>query len=639
MTDATIPFALGSIKALLLLAVASAAALALHRRSARLRAVVWSIALAGCLAIPLVAPLLPTWSVPVPASLARLTASDDPAQRPLPINMPAVVSQHQSTFVNTSNIDLIRSAPPKRSFPWQTWALAIWALGAAVLIARLGLGLRRVSAAVRQAQTVTDPRWLRHLDRALARLSCRRNVRLLVSDRVEIPATVGVFRPTILLPVRAATWLDDRRQAVLLHELVHVVRFDWPARMIARLTRAAYWFNPLAWWAVRRLDLEQELACDEEVLALGTGASDYACHLLGIARHALPTPAPAIPALGMARTTHLEERIMTILKKTTHRRVRMAVIIPAAIFMAAMVPALASVYPGDPAPRPASSELKEILAEMEAAEKEIEPHLERIEAIEIQMEPKIEMLENIEVKIDDEKIAEIEARMQPYLDRLEAIEIDMKPYEQQIEALEEKFRTMELHIEDGKLEDIQRQIHEQMKAHLGQIESIQYDMQPFVEQMEKIHEEMSEFYGQMAEVHIDMEPIHAQIEKIHIDLEPFHEQMEQLHIELEPFHKEMERLGERLEHAIQGEVISYLRSELGAVTSPGAPFDEAAARIVDDSHLNVHDDTLKIDGDQDEIREILTDLLLPHRIGTQEVFDRAIENAAIGLSPMVIRVD
>ena len=101
----------------------------------------------------------------------------------------------------------------------------------------------------------------------------------------------------------------------------------------------------------------------------------------------------------------------------------------------------------------------------------------------------------------------------------------------------------------------------------------------------------------------------------------------------------MELLGDRLEKAIQGEVVSYLRSELGAVTSPGAPFDEAAARIVDDSHINVHDDTLKIKGDQDEIREILTDLLLPHRIGTQEVFDQAIDNAATGLSPMVIQVD
>ena len=185
-------------------------------------------------------------------------------------------------------------------------------------------------------------------------------------------------------------------RAVLLHEVIHVARFDWPVRTIARIARAAYWFNPLIWWAVRRLDLEQELACDEEVLALGTGASDYACHLLGVARHAVPTPSPAIPALGMARRTHLEERIMSILKRTTHRRVGMAVLIPAAVLMAAMVPALAAVAPGQSEPRPASPELKQLMTEIQEVEVRLEPHLAKMEDFEIEMQPKIEFLEQID---------------------------------------------------------------------------------------------------------------------------------------------------------------------------------------------------------------------------------------------------
>jgi predicted nucleic acid-binding Zn-ribbon protein len=426
---------------------------------------------------------------------------------------------------------------------------------------------------------------------------------------------------------------------VLLHELIHVARLDWPARLIARVARAVYWFNPLAWWAVRRLDLEQELACDEEVLALGTGASDYACHLLGIARHALPTPAPAIPALGMARTTHLEERIMTILKRTTHRRVGLAVIIPAAILMAAMVPALASVYPGDPAPRQASSELKEILAEMEEAEKKIEPHLAKIEAFEMEFENEFEAIADIEVTIDDARIAEIEARMEPYLERLEAIEINMEPYHEKLEEFEKAMEEMEFHIEDGTIDEIHHQIQEQMSVHMELMENIHIDMEPYHEQLEAIHKEMEPLYEELAEVHVDMEPIHAQIEDLHIKMEPFHEHMEELHVVLEPFEEEMEILGERLEKALQSEVAGYLRSELGAVTSPGAPFDEAAARIVDDAHINVDDDMLKFRGDEREIAEILNDLFLPHRVGTQDNFDFAVQSAATGLSPMVIQVD
>ena len=46
--------------------------------------------------------------------------------------------------------------------------------------------------------------------------------------------------------------------------------------LAARAACALYWFNPLLWWAVRRLEVESELACDDRVLAAGVRRSDYA---------------------------------------------------------------------------------------------------------------------------------------------------------------------------------------------------------------------------------------------------------------------------------------------------------------------------------------------------------------------------
>ena len=636
--DTLLPLILDSIKALVLLSLATGITLTLKHRAARVRAVVWGTAIAGCLVIPLVAPLLPMWTFPVPEALGRFTAPTE-SEVTVGVTLESTQIDPTTTVVHIPEFAVARSTVRAINIDWTLVVGGIWILGAVALFTRFGIGSWRVHQALRDAHPVDDTYWLGLFDGALQQARCRRKVQLVWSEAVEVPATVGVLRPTVVLPPQATTWPYDRRRAVLLHEAIHVARLDWPVRTIARVARAIYWFNPLIWWAVRRLDLEQELACDEEVLALGTGASDYACHLLGVARHALPTPSPAIPVLGMARRTHLEERIMTILRRSSHRRVGLAVLIPAAIMMAAMVPALAAVYPGQAEPRPASPELKQIMTEMQEIEAKIEPHLAMIDDIEIKMEPTLEQLEKIEVSIDMSAMEEIEEKMQPYLERLEAIEIDMEPYHEQMEALEEQLHSITIHIEDGTLDDVQRQIHAQMEIHMEGLDKIHIEMEPLMEQMEAIHVEMEDLHIQMEDIHIDMEPFHEQMAKIHIDMEPFHEEMERIHIEMEPFHEEMELLGDRMEQAIQDEVIAVLQAELGPVIAPGTPLDEAAALIAEDANINISDDTLKFRASRGRTRDVLTDLLSDQRIGTQKAFDEAIDSAAAALSPLVIVAD
>ncbi len=199
-----------------------------------------------------------------------------------------------------SSNEMVAAAVIARHWPW--FLLVIWACGATSVLAGFGSGVWRMSRLTRRARPVKDRRWLALANHAAARIGLRRSVRLLVSDAVEMPATAGLVRPVVVIPEHAGQWLTERREAVLLHELIHVARFDWPARIVARLALAPYWFNPLAWWAVRRLELEQELACDEEVLANGTRASSYANHLLGIARGAEAEPGPGgRRALGWPR--------------------------------------------------------------------------------------------------------------------------------------------------------------------------------------------------------------------------------------------------------------------------------------------------------------------------------------------------
>lgn len=63
-----------ALKGTMLLGVAMAAALLLRRSTATMRHMVWSMSLAGLLIVPVLALVLPAWSVPLlPASLAPAT--------------------------------------------------------------------------------------------------------------------------------------------------------------------------------------------------------------------------------------------------------------------------------------------------------------------------------------------------------------------------------------------------------------------------------------------------------------------------------------------------------------------------------------------------------------------------------------
>ncbi|HEY1130960.1 MAG TPA: M56 family metallopeptidase [Roseateles sp.] len=103
------------------------------------------------------------------------------------------------------------------------------------------------------------------------------------------PALVGLLRPRLALPLDFEARFDAaERELVIAHELVHRQRLDNLWNLVACAITALHWWNPLAWWAARRMHADQELACDAAVLAGRPGAAaTYARALL--AAHGLDT--------------------------------------------------------------------------------------------------------------------------------------------------------------------------------------------------------------------------------------------------------------------------------------------------------------------------------------------------------------
>lgn len=160
------------------------------------------------------------------------------------------------------------------------------------------------------------------------------------------PALVGVLRPRVALPVDFQARFTPAEQALILaHEAVHRARHDNLWNLIATLLTALHWWNPLAWWAARRLRADQELACDAAVLAARPGAvATYSRALL--AAHGL-TPHGAPLASRWVSAHPLVER-MTMLQHHLPASRRRRLALAAALFSLAGAAYALQAAPGEP---------------------------------------------------------------------------------------------------------------------------------------------------------------------------------------------------------------------------------------------------------------------------------------------------
>ncbi len=193
------------------------------------------------------------------------------------------------------------------------WLPVVWLGGAFLVLAPLMCGLLGNWRLRRRSMPLDLPEWRDLATELCDSLDLRRAVALLSAGEGQMPMTFGVRRPYIVLPAEAHQWSDERRRVVLLHELAHIKRRDVPWQIVARLCCALYWFHPGTWLLVRQMRIDREHACDDCVLAAGQMASNYASHLLDIARRHRPCSPLATAALSMARRSQLEGRLLAVL--------------------------------------------------------------------------------------------------------------------------------------------------------------------------------------------------------------------------------------------------------------------------------------------------------------------------------------
>jgi beta-lactamase regulating signal transducer with metallopeptidase domain len=337
------------VKATALVGVAAIGQMLFMRRaSAAARHLMWMSVLVCLLWLPVASRILPVW--PLAVRVVSVVGSEHPAllngapstsiASPFESATAPVALSAASVEAPTATSNIVEEPRSRLVI-----AAGIYVAGVVGLVMFWCAQRWQLRRFIRHATVIDERPWIRLFSECARAIGVLRSVRLLKSRERNVPLAFGTRRPAIVVPAIAETWDEDRRRAVLLHELAHVARFDCLTHGVALAACAMYWFHPGVWWIAKRVRIERELASDDRVIAAGTEPRDYASHLLEIAYSFGGRRAPAL-AVCMARPRQLEGRMLAALDTARNRRRPSArVRIAAAAVVVVVLAALAAARP------------------------------------------------------------------------------------------------------------------------------------------------------------------------------------------------------------------------------------------------------------------------------------------------------
>jgi beta-lactamase regulating signal transducer with metallopeptidase domain len=258
----------------------------LKRSTARVRYFIWSIALMKFL-LPSALLILALERIGVdfvltaPATRASAEIVSRIAQPILPI-----VNHGGAPAAET----IADASPANREAHRELYCLLslFWGLGVAATLTRWLVRRLRFRLALRAGFEITAGREAVAFNLARSWLFPHREIKLMAVPGLLDLGVWRVWRPIVLAPDGLAERLSDRElESVMMHELVHVMRYDNLRDTWRMLLRCLFWFHPMIWLIDRELRAEREVICDEAVIRYNGDAKTYAAGLWKVAQYGL----------------------------------------------------------------------------------------------------------------------------------------------------------------------------------------------------------------------------------------------------------------------------------------------------------------------------------------------------------------
>jgi beta-lactamase regulating signal transducer with metallopeptidase domain len=179
-------------------------------------------------------------------------------------------------------------------------------LSAAYLVILILLSFRLLNAFAYSQRLKTDQlfsidiHWQKFVQELVQRLGITRKVKIYLSGLIDVPATMGFIKPVILLPLATFNHLSiSQVEAVILHEMAHIRRYDYLVNLLVTAVETILFFNPFTQLLSKSLKKEREMCCDDFVVRFQHDPHNYAAALLSLEKMRLGNSARlAIAATG-----------------------------------------------------------------------------------------------------------------------------------------------------------------------------------------------------------------------------------------------------------------------------------------------------------------------------------------------------
>lgn len=256
---------------------------ALRVRDTSIKLAVWTAILMGSLSIPLLSVVLPELPLVIVQKVSAPVMSTAHPFHTVPVAIP-------------SNLEESSASAPAAPLNWPGTALLLYVSFVFVLLLRVIIGLILSSRLLRRSRPI-----------GIASVQ--------ESDEVRGPVTVGILRPTVLLPSDWRDWDSLKLKAVLAHEYSHIQRRDPAVQLLSAIHRALLWGSPLSWMLDRWIVRAAEEVSDDAAVAATKDRTAYAEVLLGFITQGMRRSERY--GVAMARHGRPDKRIDRVLDGTS----------------------------------------------------------------------------------------------------------------------------------------------------------------------------------------------------------------------------------------------------------------------------------------------------------------------------------